>query len=290
VHTDTVSAQLHRLNWLLHARVVEAKLRDLRRAVKAGFDPNEPRVPAGSGRTSGRWTGGGGGGSQLAQNSRAGVVQVRSGSGAAKSLRQRLRRKRDWHWHRRTLKPQFVEYRSWTPIGAQLQASPKRSKAKLQLPKPRLRKRRHVQLNWLALESGPVPLLASQSQREGLAAILAQVNATRSIASVPRRDVILAVKPIRARVRATLCQTTSLRMPEIHQDGRSVSILIALHAADAKAIGYAIAKGFHACHVQSGSRRQTLSCLFAIQPVGKSQTSCQSSWYWPPHLAYLWDA
>jgi hypothetical protein len=49
VHTDTVSAQLYRLNWLLHARVVEAKLRELERAVKAGFDPNEPRVPAGSG-------------------------------------------------------------------------------------------------------------------------------------------------------------------------------------------------------------------------------------------------
>jgi hypothetical protein len=69
VHIDTVSAQLHRLNWLLHARVVEAKFRELERAVKAGFDPNEPRVPAGSGRTSGRWTdGGGGGGSQIAQN------------------------------------------------------------------------------------------------------------------------------------------------------------------------------------------------------------------------------
>jgi hypothetical protein len=70
VHTDAVSAQLHRLNWLLRARVVEAKLRELKHAVKAGFDPNEPRVPAGSGRTSGRWTvgGGGGGSSQVAQN------------------------------------------------------------------------------------------------------------------------------------------------------------------------------------------------------------------------------
>ena len=69
MHTDTVSAQLYRLNWLLRARVVEAKLRELKRAVKAGFDPNQPRVPAGSGRTSGRWTdGGGGGSSQVAQN------------------------------------------------------------------------------------------------------------------------------------------------------------------------------------------------------------------------------
>jgi len=68
VHTDTVSAHLHRLNWLLRARVVEAKLRELRRAVKAGFDPNQPRVPTGS-PDGGQWTGGGGvDGSQVAQN------------------------------------------------------------------------------------------------------------------------------------------------------------------------------------------------------------------------------
>jgi hypothetical protein len=63
VHAENVSAQLYRLNWLLRARVVEAKLRVLDRAVKAGFDPNQPRVPAGSGRTSGRWSDGGGVGS-----------------------------------------------------------------------------------------------------------------------------------------------------------------------------------------------------------------------------------
>jgi hypothetical protein len=70
VHTDTVSAQLLRLNWLLRASVVEAQLRELKRAVKAGFDPNQPRVPAGNGRPSGQWTrgGGGGGGTQVAQN------------------------------------------------------------------------------------------------------------------------------------------------------------------------------------------------------------------------------
>jgi hypothetical protein len=59
VHTDTVSAQLYRLNWLLRARVVETKLRELERAVKAGFDPNQPRVPAGRSE-GGEWTGGGG--------------------------------------------------------------------------------------------------------------------------------------------------------------------------------------------------------------------------------------
>ena len=62
-----VSVCLHRVSWLLHARVVEAKLIDLRRAVKAGFDPNEPRVPAGSGRESGQWTGIGSG-TRIAQN------------------------------------------------------------------------------------------------------------------------------------------------------------------------------------------------------------------------------
>jgi hypothetical protein len=34
---------------VLRAGVVEAKLRELKRAVKADFDPNQPRVPAGSG-------------------------------------------------------------------------------------------------------------------------------------------------------------------------------------------------------------------------------------------------
>jgi hypothetical protein len=50
-----VSACLHRVSWLLHARIVEAKLRDRQRAVKAGFDPNQPRVPAGN-RDGGQWT------------------------------------------------------------------------------------------------------------------------------------------------------------------------------------------------------------------------------------------
>lgn len=87
MHAESVSAQLYRLNWLLHARVVEAKLRELKHAVKAGFDPNQPRVPAGSGCTSGRWTDGGGGGgdgTQVAQNAPrsgrgSGQVRLRSG-------------------------------------------------------------------------------------------------------------------------------------------------------------------------------------------------------------------
>jgi hypothetical protein len=62
-----LSAALHRVSWLLHASLVEAKLRDLQLAVKAGFDPNQPRVPAGSGRESGRWTSTGGG-TRVAQN------------------------------------------------------------------------------------------------------------------------------------------------------------------------------------------------------------------------------
>jgi hypothetical protein len=54
-------ASLRRMSALLWGRVVETKLRDLERALKANFDPNQPRVPAGSGRESGRWTDGGGG-------------------------------------------------------------------------------------------------------------------------------------------------------------------------------------------------------------------------------------
>ena len=40
-----VGAQCRRLSWLLHASVVEAKHAQLARAFKAGFNPNQPRVP-----------------------------------------------------------------------------------------------------------------------------------------------------------------------------------------------------------------------------------------------------
>jgi hypothetical protein len=55
------SAQGRRLGWLLHAHLVETKLCELERAVKANFDPNQPRVPAGS-PDGGQWTDAGGGG------------------------------------------------------------------------------------------------------------------------------------------------------------------------------------------------------------------------------------
>lgn len=50
------SAQLRRVGWLLHAHLVEIKLRQLERAVKAGFNPNQPRVPAGN-PDGGQWIG-----------------------------------------------------------------------------------------------------------------------------------------------------------------------------------------------------------------------------------------
>jgi len=56
-----VSGQLRRVGWFLTASLVEAKLRDLERAVKVGFDPNQPRVSAGN-PDGGQWTDGGGGG------------------------------------------------------------------------------------------------------------------------------------------------------------------------------------------------------------------------------------
>ena len=46
MHTDIVSAQLRRLNWLVHARVVEAKLRDLEPAVKSAASARSIRLGA----------------------------------------------------------------------------------------------------------------------------------------------------------------------------------------------------------------------------------------------------
>jgi hypothetical protein len=51
-----VGAQCRRLSWLLHASVVEAKHAQLVFVFKAGFNPNQPRVPAGT-ADGGQWTG-----------------------------------------------------------------------------------------------------------------------------------------------------------------------------------------------------------------------------------------
>jgi hypothetical protein len=54
------SAKLCRIGWLARAAVVEDKLHELGRVLfKAGFDPSQPRVPAGN-PDGGRWTGTGG--------------------------------------------------------------------------------------------------------------------------------------------------------------------------------------------------------------------------------------
>lgn len=55
-----VSAKLRRVNWLMRAELVETKLHAFKRAVKANFNPNQPRVPAGN-PDGGQWTSPGGG-------------------------------------------------------------------------------------------------------------------------------------------------------------------------------------------------------------------------------------
>ena len=69
-----VGAQCRRLSWLLHASVVEAKHAQLARAFKAGFNPNQPRVPAGI-PEGGQWTGSGGGGTSSASGG-SGLTQI----------------------------------------------------------------------------------------------------------------------------------------------------------------------------------------------------------------------
>jgi hypothetical protein len=68
-----VSTRLRTIRSLLLAKVVEEKLRNLERAVKANFDPNQPRVPRGN-PDGGQWagTGGSGGRTRLAQMPRGG--------------------------------------------------------------------------------------------------------------------------------------------------------------------------------------------------------------------------
>jgi len=61
--SDAFGAQFYRLAWLVRASAVETKLRKLDGAVRAKFDPNQPRVPAGN-RDGGQWTGSAGGGGE----------------------------------------------------------------------------------------------------------------------------------------------------------------------------------------------------------------------------------
>ena len=74
------SLQLRRMRALLWGKVVETKLRELERAIKANFDPNQPRVPAGN-PDGGQWTGGGGGdaGGGGGEDSRASTDRQPSG-------------------------------------------------------------------------------------------------------------------------------------------------------------------------------------------------------------------
>ncbi|MGH6736204.1 MAG: hypothetical protein ACRECX_09000 [Methyloceanibacter sp.] len=70
------SLRLHRVRALLWGKVVEAKLHALDRAIKANFDPNQPRVPAGN-PDGGQWTSTGGGSGSQSANER--LAQARGG-------------------------------------------------------------------------------------------------------------------------------------------------------------------------------------------------------------------
>ncbi len=71
------SLHLHRVSALLWGKVLEAKLDALDRAVKANFDPNQPRVPAGN-PDGGQWTDAGGSGGDSG-TSDVRIAQVRRG-------------------------------------------------------------------------------------------------------------------------------------------------------------------------------------------------------------------
>lgn len=87
--------ELHRLRWLLNAWALETKFRALRYAVKANFDPNQPRVPAGN-PDGGQWTdaGSGGASTRLAQarpGRSSGQVRLRNGQLVEATPGQRAR-------------------------------------------------------------------------------------------------------------------------------------------------------------------------------------------------------
>jgi len=78
------SLQLHRVSALLWGKVLEAKLQALDRAVKANFNPNQPRVPAGN-PDGGQWTDDAGGSGGDSETSDVRVAQIRRGRRARPS-------------------------------------------------------------------------------------------------------------------------------------------------------------------------------------------------------------
>jgi hypothetical protein len=81
------SARLRRMRSLLWADVVKVKLHDLERALKANFNPNQPRVPAGN-PDGGQWTGVGG--PQASQGSGPGTPRQPNQSQLASSTEDPL--------------------------------------------------------------------------------------------------------------------------------------------------------------------------------------------------------
>ena len=81
------SATLRRIRSLLLANLVEEKLRILQRAVKANFNPNQPRVPRGN-PDGGQWTSTGG------STGRTRVAQIPRGGGRVRSDAEVRRSKR----------------------------------------------------------------------------------------------------------------------------------------------------------------------------------------------------
>ena len=85
------SAALQRMRSILLANIVKEKLRNLQRAIKANFDPNQPRVPRGN-PDGGQWTrtGGGSGRPRVAQMPRVAVAA------SAAMRKERLMRRPCW--------------------------------------------------------------------------------------------------------------------------------------------------------------------------------------------------
>lgn len=91
-----VGARLRRLKSALLGSIAETKLRQFERALKANFDPNQPRVPAGN-PDGGQWTGtGGGGGTSGTSDGRVAQIPPRRGrrrAGDAEATRAQLIRR-----------------------------------------------------------------------------------------------------------------------------------------------------------------------------------------------------
>jgi hypothetical protein len=119
--TEVGAASLARTRWLAAGLRLDLKFLRLRFLFKAGFDPNQPRAPAGQ-ADGGRWVDDGGGSFRVAQSApRGGGGRNRGGLDGSREVNAR-----SGHAARVCSGWRFSQHRAGPQIRRSLEAAPRR--------------------------------------------------------------------------------------------------------------------------------------------------------------------